>query len=161
MATQAQPTRKKRKIGRPRIEHVQHVIEFIDWDWDFMFGIDDHPGRFGDGPYMDFRHLNIKGKILRPTSIKAPIGEVTLFPDHRLSESESRRKREPKAVGGISHWGKDYRANLHLPADAFGLVLQMMIAGKYKYVCIEATASSRGEALVRHFRFTGRLNDDD
>jgi hypothetical protein len=95
---------KKKRKGRPRDERVQHVIEFVDWEWDYMFGIE-IPGRFSDGPYMDYRHLNIKGKLLRPTSIarKAPTADVTCSPDHRLSESESRRKHEPKMVGVISH----------------------------------------------------------
>jgi hypothetical protein len=151
---------KKRRRGRPRDERVDHVIEFVDWEWNYMFGIDTTKGLLA-GPYIDFRHLNIKGKILRPTSIKAPIADVTCFPDYRLSESDSRQKHEPKAVGYISHRGKDYRASLHLPADAFGLVLQMMIAGKYRYLSIEAEKSFRGEAMVRHFRFTGSLDEDD
>jgi hypothetical protein len=53
--TQAAPARKKSKIGRPRIERVQHVIEIQDWRWDYMFGIDDTS--FREGPYFDFRHL--------------------------------------------------------------------------------------------------------
>ncbi|CAN7570665.1 hypothetical protein LJR220_005209 [Bradyrhizobium sp. LjRoot220] len=159
---EGKPPKKKSpasRRGRPRDERVQHVIEIVDWEWDYMFGID--TGRFNNGPYMDYRHLNIEGTILRPTSIKASAGEVTLFPDHRLSDIEGRRKHEPKAVGAISHRGKDYQANLHLPADAFGLVLQMMIAGRYRYVLIEAHKSFRGEALIRHFRFSGTIDEDD
>jgi hypothetical protein len=57
--------------------------------------------------------------------------------------------------------GKDYQANLRLPADALGLVLQMMIAGRYRYVVIEAEKSFRGQAPVRHFRFTGSVDEDD
>ncbi|MDO9385013.1 MAG: hypothetical protein Q7T86_19375 [Hyphomicrobiaceae bacterium] len=155
-------TRKKRG-GRPRVERIYHVIEFVDWDWDYMFGIEP-PGRFSDGdPYMDYRHLHIRGKLLRPTaiSIKASIAEVTCFPDDRLSDLEGRRKHQPKMVGVISHRGKDYQVNLHLPDDALALVLQMMIANRYRYVVIEAEKSFRGEALVRHFRFAGSLDEDD
>jgi hypothetical protein len=38
---------------------------------------------------MDFRHLNIKGKILQPNSIKTSVAELTCFPDHRLSGTEA------------------------------------------------------------------------
>ena len=82
MATQATPARKKRKVSRPRIERVQHVIEIQDWRWDYMFGIDDTS--FREGPYFDFRHLDIEGKLLRPTSINATTVKVTCFPDYRL-----------------------------------------------------------------------------
>jgi hypothetical protein len=37
----------------------------------------------------------------------------------------------------------------------------MMIASRYRHVVIEAEKSYRGEALVRHFRFTGSLDEDD
>jgi hypothetical protein len=37
----------------------------------------------------------------------------------------------------------------------------MMIAGRYRYIVIEAQKSHRGEALVRHFRFSGSLDEDD
>jgi hypothetical protein len=124
-----------------------------------MFGIDDTS--FREGPYFDFRHLNIKGKLLRPTSINAATAEVTCFPDYRLSESGRRSTHQEKAVGMISHRGNNYSATLHMPADVLGPILQMMIAGKYRYVLMEAEKSYRGEALVRHFRFAGAISDED
>jgi hypothetical protein len=152
--------KKKRKIGRPRDERVQHVIEIQDWHWDYMFGLGIKTP-WSDEPYSDSRHLEISGKLLRPTSINARTVKVTGFPDHGLSESSDRSRHTPKAVGAISHRAGEYSANLHLPADAFGLVLQMMLAGKYRYVLIEAEKSFRGEALVTHFRFSGSLDEDD
>jgi hypothetical protein len=125
-----------------------------------MFGVAINTA-WSDGPYDDFRHLEISGKLLRPTSINAGTVEITGFPDHRLSESDERSRRTPKAVGVISHRAGEYSAHLHLPADAFGLVLQMMIAGRYRYVVIEAEKSFRGEALVRHFRFAGSISAED
>jgi hypothetical protein len=68
---------------------------------------------------------------------------------------------QPKAVGAISHRGKSYSAHLHMPADALGPMLQMMIAGRYRYVLIEAHKSYRGEALVRHFGFAEAISDED
>jgi hypothetical protein len=162
MAVNQPPKAKCKRKGRPRVERVQHIIEFIDWEWDYMFGVVNDPGRFNDGPYTDYRHLEIKAKILHPTSIKASIAEVTCHPDYRLSESEDRRRREPsKAVGYVDHWGKDCRYSLRLPADAFGLVLQMMIAGKYRFLLIEADKSFRGGASIYHFTFSASLDEDD
>jgi hypothetical protein len=145
MPPQDKPRKKKRRIGRPRDERVQHVIEIQDWHWDYMFGLG-IKSTWSHEPYSDFRHLNISGKLLRPASINAGTVKVTGFPDYRLSESDERSRHTPKAVGAISHRAGEYSANLHLPADAFGLVLQMMLAGKYRYVVIEAEKSYRGEA---------------
>jgi hypothetical protein len=160
MAAKATSRRKKARVGRPRVERVQHVIEIQEWHWDYMFGLGIKTP-WSNEPYDDFRHLVISGKLLRPTSINAGTVKVTGFPDYRLSESEERSRRTPKAVGAISHRAGEYSAHLHLPADAFGLVLQMMIAGRYRYVVIEAERSFRGEALVRNFYFTASISDDD
>lgn len=160
MRKSAKKIAKKRSGRRKEEAPVRHVIEFTDWEFDYMFGIDP-PGKFSDGPYMDYRHLNAKGKLLRPLNLHPDFAEVTLFPDHRLSDVEVRRKHEPEFVGVISHWGKDYRVNLHFPADIFGHILQMLIAGRYRYVVIDAVKSNRGEALVQSFRFTGAWDDED
>jgi hypothetical protein len=118
MATEATPARKKRKLGRSRMERVQHVIEIKDWHWDYMFGIGETS--FREGPYFDFRHLEIDGKLIRPPSINATTVEVTCFPQHRLSESQDRSKHQPKAVGAISHRGKEYSASCTCPRTFSG-----------------------------------------
>jgi hypothetical protein len=156
--TKSSPPKKRRKLGRPRVERIDHVIEITNWHWDYMFGIDDT--KYRTGPFNDFRHLVINGNLIRPSSIKASAVEVTCFPNVQLSERKS-SDPPPKGVGWISHRGKDYNANLHMPMDVLGLVLQMMVAGRYRYVLIEAEKSFRGEAAIRHYRFSGTLTDDD
>lgn len=149
----------KRKPGRPREEHVRHVIEIVDWTWDLMFGLGH--GKFSRGPYEDIRYISIVGKLLRPTNLSPTTVEVLLFPYHHLVESEWKSTDKPKAVGWVTHRGKQYSANLHLPADALGPVLQMLIAGKYKYLFFEAEKSFRGEASIRHYRFSGTMGEDE
>ncbi|MGM4885288.1 hypothetical protein AB8A20_07920 [Tardiphaga sp. 604_B6_N1_1] len=149
----------KRKRGRPRDERVQHVIEITDWTWDLSFGVSH--AKFSTGPYDDFRHLNITGKIVRPSALATAVVELTAFPDTRLNESERSSISQPKAVGWITHRGKQYSANLHIPADALGSVLQMLIAGRYQYVLMDASKSFRGEADIRHFRFSKTVTEDD
>ena len=149
----------KRKSGRPRDERVRHIIEIVDWTWDPMFGLGH--GKFSKGPYEDFRHINIVGKLLRPTNLSPASAEVMLFPYHHLVESEWKSTDKPKCVGWVTHRGKQYSANLLLPSDAMGPVLQMLIAGKYKYVFFEAEKSFRGEAGIRYYRFSGTVEEDE
>ncbi|MDB5563757.1 MAG: hypothetical protein JWP84_323 [Tardiphaga sp.] len=151
--------KRKRKMGRPRVERVYHVIEIRDWHWDYMFGV--AVTKFSSGPYDDFRHLVIEGAILRPKALAAAKARLTCFAEYRLVESERKSTDQPKAVGWISHRGKDYSANLHMPADVLNPVLQMMAAGKYRYVFMEAEKSYRGEAAIRLYRFSELLTEDD
>jgi hypothetical protein len=160
MAAPDTPKGKKKRKRGPRDERVQHVIEIEDWRWDYMFGLGIKTP-WSNGPYDDFRHLEISGKLLRPTSINAGTVKITGFPNYRLSESDERSRHTPKSLGAISHRAGEYSASIHMPADAFGLVLQMMIAGKYRFVVIETEKSFRGEALVQNFYFTASISDDD
>lgn len=64
-----------------------------------MFGVS--PTRDIDrGPYSDYRHVDLRGKLLQPAKTKAERAEVTLIPNHGLNESE-RKGHEPQAVGSI------------------------------------------------------------
>ena len=141
-------TQAKLKLPPPR-ERVQHVIRIEVWNWDFMFGIDDT--KFREGPYYDYRHLHLRGAILRPTDIKAREAEVTCFADTQLPG----KSNEPiRPVGFLSHSGKDYSANLHMPYDVLPLILLMLTASKYRFVAFEAAKSFRGEAPIFNFRFS-------
>lgn len=148
----------KRKPGRPRVERVQHIIEIEDWDFDYLFGLGE--AKLDHGPYFDCRHLRIRGTVLRP-STKASHAEIVCFPRKELNESEVDTAVQPKAVGYITNRGKDYSANLHLPAEMLVPVLQMLIAKRYRYIVIEASPSFRGESTVRHFTFSSTIGADD
>jgi hypothetical protein len=150
--------KKRRKPGRPRVEQVCHIIEILSWDLDYMFGLDSGP--FAREPYLDSRHINIVGRLIRPTSLSCTNIKATCFPDDWLLAS-ARKDNKPKGVGYISYWGKDYSANLHLPSDLLGPVLQMMIAEKYRYIIMEAHKPFRGEAVILNYRFSATLHEDD
>lgn len=133
------------------------MIEITDWKFDYMFGL--FKSQFDPSPYNDYRHLTITGRILLP-KLSASIAEVTIFPVDQLNPSLVKSTDQPTAVGYISHRGKDYSANLDMPSDAFGLVLQMFIANRYRFVFIEAAKSFRGEAAIRHYYFSATRDED-
>ena len=84
-----------------RDEPVYYVVEVSDWAWSLMFGVS--PRRDIDrGPYSDYRHLHLYGKLLRPTKLKAEKVEVTFLPDRQLNEGQ-REKREPRGVGSFRY----------------------------------------------------------
>jgi hypothetical protein len=153
-----QMTKARRKLERPRVEMVSHVVEIADWNWNYMFSID--RTSFRTEPYFDCRHLNINGRVLKPDNLRATNATLTCFPMHRLLESE-RSKDQPKCVGVISHRGKDYSANLHMPLDALTPVLQMLMGGRYRYVSMEANKSFRGEALIINYCFAETIDESD
>ncbi len=61
----------------------------------------------------------------------------------------------------MSYRGTSYSADLDIPSDMFALVLQMFVAGKYRFVLMEAEVAVRGEAIIHYYRFSGTLAEDE
>jgi hypothetical protein len=145
------------KLPHPR-DRIRHVIRVENWTFDYMFGIDE--SKFRTGPYYDYRHLELRGAVLRPEgTIRAPQAQVTCYPDGGLTETEIKSIKEARPVGYVTRWGKTYSATLHVPADAFPLVLQMLIAARYSFISFESEKVVR-DAAIFDFRFSEVFDDD-
>ena len=151
--------RRKRKTKRRQyIEFVFYVVEIESWDWSYSFGLTQT--RHDDEPYMEYRHLTMKGKLLRPRKVKADAVEVTLLPDARLKE-ENRKQDEPRAVGSLSLGRGTLQALLSLPMDALDSILQMLTADKFRYVVINSDTMRYRQAAVKHYRIEANYDPED
>ena len=102
-------------------------------------------------PYLDFRHLELRGTLLRPSRIKADEVEVTFLPDRRLNESE-RKRDQPQSVGSFHIHRGALRFLIPMPADALPCVLQMMIAGRMRYVEMDGDRPRYRQGRIRSYR---------
>jgi hypothetical protein len=149
----------RRPTRRPRVEKVQHVVEIESWKFDYMFGIDDTS--FQRGPYYDMRHLQLHGSIIAPAGLKAAKGDVTCFPTESLVGASSARIPENiMPVGSLMYRGQAYAAYLYFPSDILPVILQMLAAGKYRYIIFEAAPGGQ-EAAIYYFRFAETFGDED
>ena len=89
---------KKRRRKQAQTDPISYLVEIENWDWSYSFGIND-PKHFDD-PYSEYRHLQIVGRLLRPSSVTAQTVELTLIPDVRLNEINPRDVK-PHAVGSL------------------------------------------------------------
>lgn len=151
---------KTKKPGRQRRKETLHyVVEIADWDWSFMFGV--NPRKDSDeGPYSDYRHLELRGKLLRPASVKASEVEIILLPDVRLNRS-ARDRDEPQSTGSFHISRGHLEFILPMPADALSDVLVMMIAGRFRFAVLEADRPHYGQGRVRHYRLASFHDKDD
>jgi len=150
------PRRKRKR--RQRARNVCYVVEIETWDWSYSFGLD--RTRYRDEPYGEYRHLEIKGKLVRPQQVKADSVEVTFLPDVRLKQ-EARGHDEPRCVGSLHRDRGMLHALLSMPADALDPVLQMMITGRMRYVVMNGTPFHYREVLVDHYRVDSTYNPED
>jgi hypothetical protein len=161
MPTTTKPNSRKRKPRRPQVKEW-HVFEITDWDWDFTFGL--YKSKFHPGPFLDSRHLKLRGSMLSPKKLAAKViaPKLNLSPQDNLTETGRLRITEPKHVGVVYTRGKSYQANLYFPADVLGPILQMLIADRYRYLKIEVgELREGGYSEVTTFYFSGKLEDDD
>jgi hypothetical protein len=141
--------RGRRRARKARAETISYIVEIKDWNWEFSFGVNTMKDR-GD-PYLDFRHLEVQGKLLRPSKIKVDEVEVTFLPDPRLNETE-RKRDQPQAVGSFHIHHGALQFLMPMPADALPCVLQMIIAGRMRYVEMDGDRPRYRQGRIRSYR---------
>jgi hypothetical protein len=149
---------KKRRRGPSQDEHVRYVVAIEDWDWSYSFGLAGRKDSFD--PYMEHRQLAVTGKLLHPTNPSIQSVELWFLPTDDLDE-DKRKDHAPKAVGSLSLRDGRLTGLLSIPKDALTPILQMLIAGRFKFVDMGAVKLRYREALVRSFRLETHIDEDD
>lgn len=123
-----------------------------------MFVANAAPDR--DVPYSDYRHLQLRGKILRPSKIKADTVELVFLPDRRLNEGERERDR-PIGLGSLKLHRGHLQGIFPMPSDVMPLLLTMLTAEKLRYVVMNGAKMRYGHARIQSFRMEMSIDEDD
>lgn len=150
-------TRKSAK-RKAKADIVNYVFVLDEWDWDFWFGVSKMPEY--DGPYADYRHLNFKGRLLRPEGIRADKVELTLIPDPRLN-ADHRERQQPVSVGSITARAGEVFVVVAIPADLLPPVLVMLNAGRLPFAVLSGEKLRYGRAMVTDIRLQNSLDEED
>jgi hypothetical protein len=163
MASEPKPraARKKKRRRAPREEFVEYVVEITAWDWGYSLSLNASTGKYrDDDPYLEFRHLQITGKLLRPTGLKTDRVEVSLLPSNDMSE-ERRKDYKPLALGGLEAYPDRMTASLGIPADVLSPILQMLIAKQCRFMLLRGTKFRYRSARLTGIRLEMALTEDD
>ncbi|RXT40267.1 hypothetical protein [Bradyrhizobium betae] len=125
---------KTKRRGRPELSTSYYILQITDWDWSYHFGV--NAARHDDRRYSDYRHLLVRGEVLRPSKLrqKAEAVEVTFLPDVSQADLEQRGGEPSLSVGYWQVHNKILTGGISMATDALGLVMQMLIAGRFKSV---------------------------
>ncbi|MGD9668837.1 MAG: hypothetical protein AB7U75_07220 [Hyphomicrobiaceae bacterium] len=154
----ASAPKRRRRRSREQDEPRTYVVRIEDWEWSLSFGVNNMSHR--TDPYSDFRHLALRGKLLRPTSLKAETAELTLLPDPRLNWDQ-RQKDEPRCVGSLDLYDGQLRRLLSLPSDALPSLLQMLIGERLHYAVITGDKLRYRKGLVSYFSLDMTIDEDE
>jgi len=104
--------------------------------------------------------VEIKGRLLRPTGLKTDRVEVSLFPSTSLEE-ERRKELKPIAVGSIETYPERLDANLSIPSDVLVPILQLLTAGRLKFVVMRGSKFRYRSARLHSYSLGTELDEDD
>lgn len=152
---------KLKRRGRPELPTSCYILKITDWDWSYHFGA--NAVRQDDRRYSDYRHLLVRGEVLRPSKLrqKAEAVEVTFLPDVSQADLEERGEEPSLSVGYLQVHNKILTGGISMATYALGLVIQMLIAGRFKFIVLYGDPMRYRQARIRSYHFETQLNPDD
>jgi hypothetical protein len=101
----AGPRRKTpRKKGgrRPREPDVYYVVAIDGWDWSYSLSL--NMDRQPADPYHEFRHLQVRGRLLHPKGLRTDRIALTFLPSRDLDSGDE--EGAAAAARGIARWAR-------------------------------------------------------
>jgi hypothetical protein len=156
MAADPKPAGKKRRRS-PREPDVYYVVAIEDWGWGYSLSL--NTDRQPIDPYHEFRHLQVRGRLLHPKRLRTDRIDLTLLPSRDL-DPEERKALRPLGVGSLDGCDDPITGLLPVPMDALPPILQMMIGERFKFVVTHGTKFSHRRATLHGYRLE-KLDPDD
>ena len=152
---------------RHRFEHptraqlyASYHVQITGWDWTYSFGV--NASCCDDTQYADYRHLFIRGTLLRPRKIKVETVELTFHPEQGLADMRRQGDEPPPpSVGSLNIQDTQLTGYLFIPMDALGPLLQMLVADRFKYVLLDGERMRYRKALISRYEMTAHYDDAD
>jgi hypothetical protein len=142
----------------PPEEIVDYIVAIEDWDWGYSFSL--NMERQPIEPYDEFRHLQVRGRLLTPSGLQTDRAEISLLPSSDL-EGGRRKDLKPIALGSLNARPDGILGNIGIPWDALTPILQMLIAGRFKFVLMRGTRFRHRSAKLNSLRLETKLTEDD
>ncbi|WP_229192835.1 hypothetical protein [Bradyrhizobium brasilense] len=128
-----------------------------DWGWSYSLSLD--TDRRSVDPYHEFRHLQVRGRLLHPEGLKTDQVEITLLPSYDMLP-EARKDRQPRCVGSLDIYDDRIAGLVSIPRDALPPILQMLIADRFRFVAMRGPRLRYRQALCNSFRLEMKLDPD-
>jgi hypothetical protein len=153
------PARKRKKRRRkPREEFVDYIVAIEDWNWSYSLSLNTE--RHAIDPYHEFRHVQIRGRLLHPKGLKTERAEITLLPSYDMLP-DARKEREPRCVVSLDVYGERIAGLVSIPVDAVPPILQMLIGGCFRFASMRGPPLRYRQTLCNSFRLEMTMDEDD
>jgi hypothetical protein len=150
---------------RDILQHFYYHVQITDRDWSYSFSA--NVPTYEQARFVDYRHLAVRGTVLRPRKIKADTAELFFIPAVKREDFEPKpNEPPPRGVGSLTIHGSKGDARrlvgyLSMPEDALPPVLQMLVAEHFKYVLLDGAPTRWRKCFVRRYEFTAQHDEAD
>jgi hypothetical protein len=140
-------------------------VHITGWDWSYSFST--NVPKYEQARFADYRHLIIRGTVLRPRKIEVDAAELCFLPTVKREDFELKHNAPPpRGVGSLdiqATKGEPRRLGgyLSMPEDALPPVMQMLIAERFKYVLLYGEAMRWRKCFVHRYEFTAQHDEAD
>ena len=139
----------RKKPRRPLADDfVSYLIEYQSWQWHYSFGIGDPD--YQDDRYLEFRHLHVIGKLIKPDSFELKPVELTLMPE--IARNPPIPDNQPSVligVGSLRSRDGEITGLISIPHDALTPILQVLTRGKLRFLTLNGTRMRYRKCLIR------------
>lgn len=159
MVTEPKKSQRKAKHRRkPPEQMLDYIVEIEGWDFSYWLALNTVRGTLD--PYHEYREVEMKGRLLRPAGLQTDRVTISLFPSTNLLE-ERRKDLKPIAVGSIESYPDRFDARLSIPSDMLPSILQVLFAGRLKYLVMRGSKFRYRSARLINFSLGSKLDEDD
>lgn len=155
------PRKKKRKVVR---EYTSYLIEIQDWQAPYSFHLN-RDRLLHKGPYSEHFELTFKGTFLYPQKYVGKDVDLTFLGNREktkmLDEPEKYDDFQPLCIGKLWIRGETRNFLGSLPMDKVGLVINMLVTRKYKYLDLYGYTTRYGSAEIFSVHFEEVLDEDE
>lgn len=144
-------------------EYSSYPVKILNWSPSYSVSLN-KKRQFSVGSYSEHNTLKIYGQLLGPKKIAGRDIDVTIFADRWMSKaivSDDVYEKDPIGVGGISSRGSNSDYYGSVPADVYPSILNMLAAGKFKYLLLHGHAMKYGRASIEYMRFAEEFDPDE
>lgn len=141
-----------------------YLVRITDWDWSYNFRLVSE--RFAERHFEEQRHLRVRGRLACPKTIKAKAVELIFLPSVPAADLVAQdqlpdlgARPPPRGVGSLHLRETGLIGHLEMPKDALDPVLQMLQAGRLRYVALDGDAMRYKKCVIRHYEI--KRSDSD
>jgi hypothetical protein len=145
----------RKKIYNAAEQFCSYLVKILDWTPSYSLHLKTNKV-ISEGPYWDHCSLDIQGEFMAPKKVVGGQVKVCFLASREMDEALSNPddyKAKPKSLGGLSSRGENSDYLGSLPYSAFGHTLNMLQAGKYKYVAFHGKVLRYGKADIKSIYF--------